>query len=70
MAKTTKSEEKAPSFSLDRFAKNSYELFGISPSTFAGIAFGLQGAKEMTTAEMAKYIKNWLSQPVKIKEAE
>lgn len=58
--------KKEPVFSLERLAKDCSELFGVSPSTFAGAVSTLEKDCKMAVADMKAHIKKWLDTPVKL----
>ncbi len=53
----------APSFPVDRLREKSYQLFGVTKSTFDGATYGLDG--EYTVDEMRKIIADWQKKEVK-----
>lgn len=57
--KTQQPEEKTPpKFEIDRLRQDCKKLFGISPSTFEGAVFGLEG--QFTVEEMRTHINKWM----------
>ena len=61
--------KKEPVFSLDRLSKDCTELFGITPSTFAGATCSLKDPnKKYTVAEMKKLLDDWGNTPVYSKD--
>ena len=61
---TKEPAKKEPVFSLSRLAKDCTELFGVSPSTFAGATYGLPKDGKHTVAEMKAHIKKWLDKSI------
>lgn len=61
--------KKEPVFSLERLARDSYKLFGVTPSTFAGATCELPKDKQYTVEKIKESIKKWLETPVKIGKA-
>lgn len=53
----------APKFTVEKLRENSLKLFGITQSTFDGVAYGLSG--EYTVSEMKKIISNWQNKEVR-----
>ena len=71
-AQEPEQSKKAQAYSLERLAKDCFELFGVSPSTFAGATCGLKPGKDKkyTVAEMKEIIEKWLKKPIKAKKKE
>jgi len=57
-----------PEYSVERLAKDCYELFGVTASTFAGATCKLGNDKNYTVEEMKVTIKKWLDTPIKPKQ--
>ena len=55
-----------PVFSLEQLSKDCRELFGVSPSTFAGAVCNLEKDCKMTVADMKAHIKKWLDTPLNL----
>lgn len=53
----------APKFTVEKLRENSLKLFGVTQSTFDGVAYGLSG--EYTVSEMKKIISNWQNKEVR-----
>lgn len=52
-----------PRFSKDQLRKNCLKLFGVTPSTFDGAAYGVE--KKLTVDEMREHISEWNSMRAK-----
>lgn len=63
---TKEPAKNAPVFSLERLARDCHEIFGVTPSTFAGATCGLKADCKMTVANMEAHIKKWLDTPIKL----
>ena len=55
-------------YPLEKLAKDCREIFGVSPSTFAGAAHGLPDGCQMTVHDMKKRIEEFQKTPVKLKK--